>query len=58
VWLTPMVAAMAFDGLMRGRIHRVDVITTAVMAVAFLRILIMETERWRVIGRALLRPFL
>lgn len=58
LWLAPMAAAMAFDGLMRGRIHRVDAITTAVMAVAFLRIFIMETERWRVIGRALLRPFL
>ena len=58
VWLTPMAAAMAFDWLARGRIHRVDVITTSVMAVAFLRIFIMETESWRVVGRALLGPFL
>jgi hypothetical protein len=58
LWLTPMAAAMAFDRLTRGQIHRVDVITTGVMAVAFLRIFIMETERWRVVGRALLLPFL
>lgn len=58
LWLAPMAAAMAFDGLTRGRIHRVDMITTAVMAVAFLRVFIMETEPWRVVGRALLGPLL
>jgi hypothetical protein len=58
IWLSPMAAAMAFDALSRGGIHRVDVITTSVMAVAFIRVLLIESEQWLVVGRALLRPFL
>lgn len=58
LWLSPMVAAMAYDLLMRRRVHKVDAITTAIMAVAFTRVLLMESESWLVVGRALLRPFL
>ena len=58
LWLAPMAMAMAFDAWTLGRVHTVNVIATAVMTVAFGRILLMETEAWRVIGRAILAPFL
>src|SRR5687767_13737092 len=58
LWLTPMGAAMGFDALARVRMHRVDMITTAVMAVAFLRRFSTTTDPSRVLRRALLVPFL
>jgi hypothetical protein len=58
LWLSPMLAAMAYEFLSHGRVHRVDAITTAIMAVAFLRALLVESEGWIAVGRALLRPLL
>ena len=58
LWIAPMAAAMGFDVLTRGRVHTVNGISTAVMALAFIRIFFMESEAWLTIGRALLGPFL
>ena len=53
VWMAPMAALAAFDVISTRRVHKV----TAVMTIAFLRVLLIESEGWLVIGRALLRPF-
>jgi hypothetical protein len=58
LWMAPMAAAMAFDVASIGRIHRINALTTGVMSIAFLRILVMETNGWKAIGRSILQPFL
>lgn len=58
LWLAPMAAAMTFDVMSHGRVHVVNAVTTAIMAVAFLRIFLMESQGWLAIGHALLRPLL
>ena len=58
LWMAPIAAAMAFDIATIGRIHRVNALTTGVMSIAFLRILVMETNGWKAIGRSILQPFL
>lgn len=58
LWLSPMAIAMGFDVVTHGRVHRVDAISTAVMALAFFRVLFVESEGWLVVGRAMLQPFL
>jgi hypothetical protein len=58
IWMTPMAALAAFDFLSARRVHRITLICSAVMAIAFLRVVLIESEGWRAIGGALLRPFL
>jgi MFS family permease len=58
IWMAPMAALAAFDFYSTGRIHVVTAISTGVMALAFVRVLLMQSEAWLVVGRALLRPFL
>jgi MFS family permease len=58
IWMAPMAALAAFDFYSTGRIHAVTAISTGVMALAFVRVLFMQSEAWLVVGRALLRPFL
>jgi hypothetical protein len=58
VRLSPLFAAMAFDVFTRRRVHRVYVISVAVLAAAFVRIFFMQSPGWLKIGRALLIPFL
>lgn len=58
VWLSPLFAAIAFDRVTRRRVHPVHWISLAVLSAAFARVLVMESERWVRIGRALLGPFL
>lgn len=58
VWLSPMLAAMAFDVFSNGSVHRVHVVSVVVMTAAFARIFMMESEGWLRIGRAILTPFL
>ena len=58
LWLAPMAAAMAFDIVTLGRVHKTNALTTLVMAIAFGRILVMESPTWVAIGRAVLAPFL
>jgi hypothetical protein len=57
VWMSPMLAGMAFDLWSRKRVHPAYWISAAAMTVAFARIFFMESEPWLKIGRALLLPF-
>jgi hypothetical protein len=58
LWLAPMAAAMIFDVTSVGRVHRVNVVATAVMAVAFVRIFLLESPAWLVVARPMLERFL
>jgi hypothetical protein len=58
IWMLPMAALAAFDVLAARKIHRVTAISIVVLALAFARVPLVESESWRVIGRAMLRPFL
>ena len=58
IWMAPMAALAAFDVRSIGKVHRVTAICCAVMVLAFPRLLLEQSESWRAIGRALLRPLL
>lgn len=58
IWMVPMAALAAFDFASTGKVHPATAICSAVLAIAFLRVLLMESEAWLVVGRAMLRPFL
>jgi hypothetical protein len=47
LWLLPMAVAMAFEKLTHGRVHMVSAISTAIMALAFARIFLIESPGWR-----------
>ena len=53
-----MAVALVFDVITRGRVHTVTVVSTGVLALAFVRTFYQESEAWLVIGRALLTPWL
>ena len=57
VWIAPIVALAAFDFISARRVHTVTLICSAVMAIAFLRVLLIESEVWLPTGRALMRLF-
>jgi len=58
VWMTPMAALAAFDFVSAGKIHKVTLICSVIMAIAFLRLPLVESQGWITIGRTLLQPFL
>jgi hypothetical protein len=58
IWMAPMAALAAFDFRSMGKVHRVTAICSAVMVLGFPRVFLEQSESWRAIGRALLRPFL
>lgn len=58
IWMAPMAALAAFDFNSTGKIHEVTAICSALMALAFVRVFLTESEPWLVVGRAMLRPFL
>lgn len=58
VWLAPMAAAMIFDLTSVGRVHVVNVMSTAVLAVAFVRIFFLESPAWLAVARPMLQLFL
>ena len=58
IWMAPMAALAVFDFRSTGRIHKVTAIASAVMVVAFMRVALMQSEAWLVVGRAMLKPFL
>jgi len=58
VWISPMLVGVGFDLISRRRVHPVYLISLTAMTVAFPRILLLESEAWLRIGRALLTPFL
>ena len=58
VWLSPLFAAMGFEWISFRQIHRVYLISLAILIAAFSRIFLMDSEAWLIIGRALLRPLI
>ncbi|ALO45647.1 hypothetical protein [Pseudohongiella spirulinae] len=58
VWVSPLLAGMAFDLYRRRHVHRVYLISFAVFLVFFLRLFMVESEIWLRIGRPMLSPFL
>jgi hypothetical protein len=58
LWMAPMAALAAFDVRTLGRVHTVTAISTAVLAIAFFRVLALEWEPWLRVGRALMGAFL
>ena len=58
VWISPLLVGVGFDLFRRRRVHPVYLISLTAMTVAFPRILLLESEAWLRIGRALLTPFL
>ncbi len=58
VWISPMLLGVGFDLFSRRRVHPVYLISLIPMTAAFLRILLIESEAWLKVGRALLMPFL
>lgn len=57
IWMAPMAALAAFDFISTRRVHYVTVVCSAVMAIAFLRVFLIESEMWLPAGRALMRLF-
>jgi hypothetical protein len=58
LWLSPMFASMAFELYSKGRVHKVDAVATAIMVIAYPRVLLERSESWIAVGRSLLGPFL
>jgi hypothetical protein len=58
IWLSPVLAAMGYDGLTRRRVHPTYLIGTGILLVAFTRIFFMQSEPWLNIGRAVLTALL
>ena len=58
IWLAPMAALAAFDFASAGRVHRVTLICSVVLVIAFLRVPLTESPGWIAVGRLLLQPFL
>lgn len=57
IWMAPMAALAAFDFISTRRVHYVTVVCSAVMAIAFFRVFLIESEMWLPTGRALMRLF-
>ena len=58
IWMAPMAVLAAFDFRSTGRVHTVTAICAAVMVIGFPRLMLVESESWLIIGRAMLQPFL
>jgi hypothetical protein len=56
LWLSPLLAAIGFDLLVRRRPHPAYLISAAVLTLAFVRVFLMESDTWLAIGRTLLGP--
>jgi hypothetical protein len=58
IMLTPILAAMGHDLYRRRAIHPVYVLGAMLFLLRLLRQPLAQSEEWRVIGRAMLTPFL
>lgn len=54
VWLSPLLAAMVVDVLRRQRIEPVYLVGGAILILGYGRVLLMQTEGWLRIGRAIM----
>ncbi|MAO39222.1 MAG: hypothetical protein CMK70_03085 [Pseudohongiella sp.] len=58
VWVSPLLAGMAYDLYRNSRIHPAYLISFAMFAVAFPRIFLQESELWLGLARPMLSAFL
>ena len=54
LWMLPLVAVLAHDLWSLGRIHRTYVLGSAILLLAFTRVLAMESAWWMAIGRGII----
>lgn len=57
LWLSPLLAMIVVDLAMRRRLHRVPVVSGALLVVAFFKVPLYSGQIWRDLGGALLLPF-
>jgi hypothetical protein len=55
-WLSPLLVAIGYDGLLNRRVHPTYMIGLAILLIGFARIFFVRSEPWLKIGRALLSP--
>jgi hypothetical protein len=58
VWLSPLLAAIGYDGFVSRRLHPTYLIGLAILLIGFTRVFLEQSESWLKIGRALLRPLM
>lgn len=57
LWVSPLLAMMAVDVVIRRRLHAIPLVSGALLVVAFFKVPLLAAPVWREIGRVLLRPF-
>jgi hypothetical protein len=57
LWLSPLLAGMAYDLLTRRKVHATYIVGGVWLLIGFSRVFFTESESWLRIGRVLLRPF-
>ena len=58
VWLSPLLAAMGYDGVTRRRIHPTYFIGTSILLLGFTRVFFAQSAAWLKIGRAMLKAMM
>jgi len=54
LWLSPAILSMSYDVWRHRRIHPANLVGVAVLLLGFTRLLIMDSEGWLQIGRAII----
>ena len=57
LWLSPILAMLGVDLVMKRRVHPIPVMSSALLVVAFFKVPLFAAPVWRNVGEALLRPF-
>ena len=57
LWLSPVLALIAIDGVTRRRVHWIPVVSAALLVVAFFKVPLYAAPVWQDVGRGLLRLF-
>jgi len=57
-WLSPLLVAIGYDGVVNRRLHPTYAIGLVILVIGFTRLLLVQSESWLRIGRALLRPLM
>jgi hypothetical protein len=57
MWLSPILAMLVVDIVTRRRVHWIPIASATLLVVAFFKVPLLAAPVWRVIGAALLHPF-
>ena len=57
-WLSPLMLSIGYDLWRHRRVHPVNLVGGAVLALSFTRVLAMDSENWLLIGRAIITALL